>query len=177
MKKKILFISIGLIIFISVIWISIHIVSSGKFTKWSHTTALEDHFKNGEAMYLSYNFSWKGIGRPTLKQIEFIKKDGTSITQDRDGFQIQPYIEISPDGNLIGAMDEKTAKNEGLINNLLPFEDFEVDGDFRVVLKVRFQGINTDDDISMMKITYKKYGVTQHQNISFDDGILMEKPN
>lgn len=173
-KKTILFLSLLLIIIIFVIWISTHIVHDGKFKKWSHTTTSEEHFKNGEAVYLGYDFSWEGTGRPTLKQIEFIKKDGTIITED-DNYKIQTFIDITQNGDLIGALDEKTVKNEGLINNLIPLENYQVDGDFRVVLRVEFHGINVENDINMIKITYKKYGVTQHQNMSFDEGIILEE--
>lgn len=168
-----MFLSLFLIIILIAILISTYVIRSGKFTEESHTASSEEYFKNGEAMYLGYLFSWEGIGRPTLKQVEFIKKDGTTITQD-DDFRIQPYIETSQDDNWIGAMDEETVKNEGLINNLIPFEDFIVDKDFRVVLRVEYHGDKTANDISIIKITYKKYGVTQHQNISFD-GFLIEK--
>lgn len=173
MKKKIIVSSFFLVIILAAVLSSVFLINDGAFKKWSHTTVLKEHFENGEAMYLGYNFSWEGIGRPTLTKVDFIKKDGTLLAQG-DDVTIQPYIEMSRDGNMIGALDEETVKNEGWMDQLTPFENVKVDDDFRVVLRVHYDGVQTSDDIHEMKITFKKFGFTRHQTIPFE-GILSEE--
>ncbi|MFC5603170.1 hypothetical protein [Sporosarcina koreensis] len=174
MKKKFMLLTFSLITLVLVSWISTTIVRSGNFKKRDHTSIGAEYFISRDALYFGYDLSWEGIGRPTLKQIDFIKKDGTPITPE-DDFLIQPFIEISSDGNTIGVLDEKTVMNEGFINNLLPFEDFQVDGKFRLVLRVEFHGNSIENDISELEITYKKFGITQSKDISFDEGIFTDE--
>jgi hypothetical protein len=167
--KKIIVI---LFVFISFWWSFYYISRDGEFTKWSHTTLALEHFEDGKPVYFGYNFSWKGIGKPTLEKIEFIKKDGTIATQDDVDFRIQPFITQSA---RVGALDEETILKEGIKDDLHGVKGFQVNGDFYLVLAVLLNGTNPDNDISTLRITYTKYGVTQFQNIPFDDGFIMDE--
>jgi hypothetical protein len=42
---------------------------------------------DGKKYYLGYDFSWEGIGKPTLEKVEFIKKDGSIVGKDDDEFK------------------------------------------------------------------------------------------
>lgn len=170
MKKKYVFLSLFLIIVLAIIWATTHVINDGAYEKLNHVNVMKEHFENGEAMYLGYVFSWKGIGRPTLQQVELLKKDGTLLTED-DGFLIETYIEET-DGNSIGAVDENWAYTDGMVDRLTPMKNYQIDGGkFRLVLRVKYEGDRTKDDVSEMKITYKKFGITQSQTLPFE-GIL-----
>lgn len=170
--KKILFGGVFSLLLIAAVWFSVYAINDGGFNKWSHTTVLDEHFDNGKRVYLGYDFTWEGIGRPRITQLDFIKKDGTHLT----GFEasrIQPYLEMSLDGNTIGAVDEESVIDDGKLDHLIPLGNTRVDGDFRIILRVDYDGVRIDDDIGEMIITYTKFGVIRHQAIPFD-GILMD---
>lgn len=172
MKRSIVIIII-VIVLIACIWLTFrHISHDGEFTKRSHTTAGIEHFENGKAFYLGYYFRWEGIGSPTLEKIEFIKDDGEIVTKEDDEFQIDSYIKTEG----FGAVDEEYVITEGISDELLTVKGFYVNKDFYLVLRVKLiDDIDVSNDIKMIRITYKKFGVTQFQNISFDDGIIMDK--
>ncbi|GEN85222.1 hypothetical protein SLU01_35340 [Sporosarcina luteola] len=117
--KKILFGGALFHILIAAVWFSIYAINDGEFNKWSHTTVLDEHFENGKRMYLGYNFTWEGIGRPTILQLDFIKKDGTPLA-GAEASRIQPYFEVSQDGNTIGAVDEETVIDDGKLDHPPP---------------------------------------------------------
>jgi hypothetical protein len=123
---------------------------------------------------LGYNFSWEGIGNPTIEKIEFIKRDGTIVAKDDDEFRIKPLIAST---ERIGTLDEETVIEEGLNDELVDVKGFQVDGNFNLVLRVELDVTNADNDIKTLRITYKKYGVTQFQNIPFDNGVIMMNKN
>lgn len=106
--------------------------------------------------------------------MELIKKDGKSLTQE-DGFQIVAFIDETTDGNVIGSADEETVNEDGLKERLVPINNYKLPSDtFRMVLQVHYDGDCATDDISDMKITYKKFGVTKTETIPFE-GILHEQ--
>lgn len=149
-----------------------YISREGEFTKLSHTTLAIEGFEDGHAYYFGYNFRWEGIGNPTIEKVEFIKIDGTDVAKDDDKIRIEPFIASS---ERFGILDEDTVIKEGLVNDLVEVKGFQVDGDFDLVLRVELDVTNSNNDISSLKITYKKYGVTQYQYIPFDDGVVTDQ--
>ncbi|MFD1739189.1 hypothetical protein ACFSCX_22150 [Bacillus salitolerans] len=172
MKKIIVILFVFIILFISFWWSFDYISRDGEFTKWSHSRAGKEHFDDNNVIYLGYNFKWEGIGNPLLVKVEFIKKDGTIVTKDDDEIHIEPYIART---ERIGVLDEETVMKEGLNEDLINVKDFQVDEDFYLVLRVKFNGTIAEDDINTLKIKYKKYGVTQYQNIPFDEGVMKDE--
>ncbi|MHC8517840.1 hypothetical protein [Sporosarcina sp. ITBMC105] len=174
MKKNILFVFLFLILGIAVIGGATYFINNGKFEKNSHVTLPKEHFETGDAMYVGYEFSWKGSGYPTLQQVEFIRKDGKSLTQE-DAFLIVAFIDETTDGNVIGSADEETVNESGLKERLVPINNYKLTSDtFRMVLQVHYDGDRSTDAISDMKITYKKFGVTKTETIPFE-GVLHEQ--
>jgi len=165
-KKTIVVLSIITILAISYWWVFHYVSRDGEFTKWGHAYVPIDFFDDGKAIYIGNDFKWEGIGNPTLEKVEFFKRDGSIVAKDDDEFRIEPFIEKS-NTNTIGIMDEESVKDQGLDKNLFPYEGFHIDKDFSLVLRVEFHGDNTDNDIREMRLTYKKYGVTQSQYIPF----------
>lgn len=149
-----------------------YISLEGEFTKFSHTTLGIEHFEDGNAYYFGYQFRWEGIGNPAIEKVEFIKSDGTIVTKDDDEFRIQPFIASSES---IGVLDEKTVIKEGLLNDFVDVKGYQIDEDFHLVLRVELEVTNPYKDIGSIRVTYKKYGITQFQYISFDDGVVTDQ--
>ncbi|MBM7661112.1 hypothetical protein JOC85_001884 [Bacillus mesophilus] len=172
MKKIIIIMFIVIIFAISFLWSLDYISHDGEFTKWNHSTAGQEQFKDGSPIYLGYNFTWEGFGNPILEKVEFIKRDGTIVAKDDDEFHIEPYIAST---ERIGVLDEDTVMKEGLNNDFVNVKDFRINKNFYLVLRVKYVGNdlnNVVNDIESLRFTYKKYGVTQFQNIAFNDGII-----
>ncbi|MET3698845.1 hypothetical protein SAMN05877753_11080 [Bacillus oleivorans] len=171
MNKKIVILFVLIILVIMFWWIFNLISRDGEFTKTSHVTAGIEHFEKRKAVFLGYNFSWKGIGKPIIEKIEFLKRDGTIVAKDENDFRIQPFIAST---ERIGVIDEEYVVNEGLDVDLIQVKGYQINKNFYLVLRVEFDGTNPDNDIKILRITYKKYGVTQYQNIPFDGGVIMD---
>lgn len=148
-----------------------YVSRDGDFTKWSHTVMGYDHYKDGSTFYLGYDLTWEGIGKPTLEKVEFIKKDGTIVAKDDDEFRIKPYIAKTKN---INGLDEESVLQEGLPEDLIDVKNHQVDKDVYLILAVQYNGTTPENDINLLRITYKKYGVTQHREIPFDEGVIMD---
>ena len=171
-KKIIVIMFVSMVVVIGFLGLFNYISLEGKFTKRSHTTLGIEHFEGGNAYYFGYYFRWEGIGSPTIEKVEFIKRDGTIVTKDDDEFRIQPFIASS---NRIGVLDEETVIKEGILNDLVEVKGFQVDEDFHLVLRVELDVTNPSKDISSLRVTYKKYGLTQIQSVSFDNGVVTDQ--
>ncbi|WP_216831523.1 aldo-keto reductase family protein [Alkalihalobacterium elongatum] len=172
MKKTIVIMLVSMLLVLGCWGLFNYISHEGKFTKLSHSTLGIDHFEDDHAYYFGYNFRWEGIGNPTIEKIEFIKSDGSIVAKDDDEIRIQPFIASS---ERIGILDEEYVIKEGLHNDLVEVKDFHVDEDFYLVLRVELDVTNFNNDISSLRIMYKKYGVTQFQDIPFDDGVVTDQ--
>lgn len=152
-----------------IVWGGDYLIHNGEFEKTSHTTIGINHLQKDKVFYIGYDFMWEGNGKPTLEKVEFIKKDGTIISKDDNELMLQPFISKT---DLIGALEEDDIISRGLNKDLLPVKGTQIENDFQLVLRVELGEIKADDDIEILRITYKKYGITQFQNIPFDDGII-----
>jgi hypothetical protein len=170
--KKSLLLWIMLIVFVlSIMWVLIYLRSEGEFKKISHITVGDEVLKERKAVYLSYHFRWEGISNPTLKKVEFIKNDGTITAKVEDQILIKPYISKVD----FGSYYEEEVIKEGIVNTLLPVLGYKPDDDFSLVFRVEINDPNWNDDIGTIRITYKKWGQTQFQNIPFADGLITEE--
>ncbi|RSD28697.1 hypothetical protein [Mesobacillus subterraneus] len=138
MKKLISIMLVAIVLVIGITLAFQYIILHGEFKKWSHATMDEDYFK-GKTMYLGYDFTWKGIGSPMIEKVEFIKKDGTILAKDEDGFRNHPYFMKS---NSIGILDEESVLKDGLMEELFEIKGQKVDKDFRLVLAVEYNRTN-----------------------------------
>ncbi|WP_226675108.1 hypothetical protein [Mesobacillus jeotgali] len=171
MRRVAMIMSVIIIVTVGTIWTFDYVSTDGDFTKWSHTTMGYEHYEAGKKYYLGYDITWEGIGKPTLEKVEFIKKDGTIVAKDDDEFKIEPYIAKNRN---IGGLDEESVLEEGIHEDLTDIKNYQVDEDFHLILAVQYNGTTPENDIYLLRITYKKFGVTHHRNISFDDGIITD---
>lgn len=170
--KRVIMIMLGIIIVsVGLIGTFDYISSDSDFTKWSHTTMGAEHFKNEKKFYLGYDFTWEGIGKPTLDKVEFIKKDGSIVAKDDDDFKIESFIAKS---RYIGGFDEEQVLEEGIHEDFVDIKNYRVDKDFYLILAVQYNGKTPENDLNLLRITYKKFGVTHHRNIPFDDGVISD---
>jgi hypothetical protein len=172
MKKSLIKWIILIIFFISILWIFNYLSNEGKFDKISHITVGHELLKERKAVYLSYLFSWNGMSNPTLEKVDFIKNDGTIVAIFDEQVLIKPLISKVNFGSLY----EEDAIKEGIINKLLPVNGFKPDGEFSLVIRVEQKDYYYDwnNDIDTVRITYKKFGQSHYQNISFDKGIVAD---
>jgi hypothetical protein len=56
-------------------------------------------------------------------------------------------------------------------------KNYQIDKDFYIILAVQYNGTTPENDINQLRIIYKKFGVTQHQEIPFDDGVMTDPIN
>jgi hypothetical protein len=170
MKKSLIKWIILIIFFISILWIFNYLSNEGKFDKISHITVGHELLKERKAVYLSYLFSWNGISNPSLEKVEFIKNDGTIATKFDEQVLIKPFISKVN----FGSFYEEDATKKEIVKKLLPVNGFKPDDEFSLVLRVEQKDYdyNWDNDIATVRITYKKFGQSHYQNISFDKGIV-----
>ncbi|SHG95148.1 hypothetical protein [Ornithinibacillus halophilus] len=147
---------------------------NGDFILTSAISVDQSHFENGNKMYLGYTLKWEGIGSVILEKVEFIRDDRSIVAKVDDDFQIESYI---AETNTIGSMDEESVRDQGLDEELSPLKGKKVDDNFRLVLGATFNGEDTKNDISMMRITYKKLGMTHYREVPMDSGIIMDEEN
>ncbi|OZM58487.1 hypothetical protein CIB95_02655 [Lottiidibacillus patelloidae] len=148
-----------------------YVSHDGEFTKWGHTTFGKSITNDGKAYYVDYHFTWDGIGNPTLEKVEFIKNDGIVITENDVQFRIKTFVA----NNMRGAFPEEQAIKEGIVDELIPVNGYQVKDEFYLVLIVKLVDPEMDNDIKTVRITYSKFGITQFQNIPFDDGIITDE--
>ncbi|WP_226671930.1 hypothetical protein [Rossellomorea aquimaris] len=142
----------------------------GKFEKVSHVSVNTEMFNENQVVYLSYLFKWEGIGTPTLEKVELMKSDGTTIGLEDEPHFVKSFISKVD----FGSMEEKEAIKEGLVQSLLPVKGYKADNDYSLALRVQPKYFESDHDISSIRISYKKFGQSHVQNISFDEGIVSD---
>ncbi|MFA9557605.1 hypothetical protein ACERII_09895 [Evansella sp. AB-rgal1] len=168
--KKVFAILIVFLFVLSVWWTFRFLSQEGEFTLGGYARADVELFQDQTPIYLGYNFSWKGIGSPTLEKIEFIKRDGLILAKDDEEFRIDPFI---AETEKIGGLKEETILAEGLDEELEPVNGYKVDDKFNLVLRIEFDGTDPENDISTIRITYQKFGITQYQNFTLDESIFI----
>jgi hypothetical protein len=171
MKKTLIMWFVVFVFVISALLAFRYFSNEGEFKKYSHVTIGREALKEGKAVYLSYHFQWEGMGNPTLEKVEFIKNDGTIVAKVDDQMLIKPFISKVD----FGSYYEEAAIKEGIIDTLLPVKGFKPDDYFSLVLRVEPNDYEWDSDIKTVRIMYKKFGQSQFQNISFDDGIISKE--
>ncbi|MFC0189553.1 hypothetical protein ACFFJY_14710 [Fictibacillus aquaticus] len=171
MKIRLLKWSIILAVVFGAVWTFQYVSNEGKFTKRSHTTVDIETLQKEKAVYIGYDLKWEGLGAPVLQKAELIKTDNTIVAKDDKQILIRLFINKTN----FGAVSEEEVIKEGLYDNLLPVRGYKADGDFSLVLRVELVDKDWNQDIKSVKITYKKFGITHVQNISFSDGIITNK--
>jgi hypothetical protein len=171
MKKNLIKWIILFILIICILWIFNYVRNEGKFEKLSHITVGNELLKERKVVYLSYQFSWKGLGNPTLEKVEFIKNDGTIVAKVGDRVVIKPFISKVD----FGSFYEEDAIKEGIVRTLLPVKGFQPENEFSLALRVNLIDYELNNDIGTIRITYNKFGQSKFQNIPFDDGLITEE--
>ncbi|MEQ6389704.1 hypothetical protein RZN22_10300 [Bacillaceae bacterium S4-13-58] len=75
-----------------------------------------------------------------------------------DEISLQPYVSIT---DAFGAVNEEYVKKEGLDEGLFQVKGFKVNGDFNLILRIGVSELHPNNDIHTLRMTYKKFGVSQ----------------
>ncbi|MFC0477234.1 hypothetical protein ACFFHF_18695 [Robertmurraya beringensis] len=169
---KNLFLFVFGIFILSIFSVFTYYIKNGEFVKWSHSWVTKDNeifFEQKTPIYLGYSLDWNGIGKPVIKDILFLKEDGTDIKEEKDQIEIIPYIIDEDFGSMFYEVD---ATEEGVVERLRLVENYKVTNEkLEIVLKVQLKDNNWDEDIAKMVIEYKNLGIPRKQTIHFD-GII-----
>ncbi|WP_036849251.1 hypothetical protein, partial [Pontibacillus marinus] len=83
MTKRIITMTLLFIALVICISLSYYYISGeGEFSKSSYSTARKELISEIDNVFISYRIKWRGIGNPTIKKIEFIRRDGTILEDD-----------------------------------------------------------------------------------------------
>ncbi|KIL53517.1 hypothetical protein KP77_04930 [Jeotgalibacillus alimentarius] len=164
MKKIIAITSVALLLTIGVWLLFDYFSRSGTFTLESHSSASQELIDQTSPIYLGYGLQWKGTGTPTLERVELIRRDGTTADAD------QAATFIAAEGK-IGVQGEQTVEKE----ELLEVNGFQPENDIHLVIRLDKTEGFAENDLKEMRIIYKKYGVTQYQDLSFGEGIVTDE--
>src|SRR5690625_568967 len=75
-RKKIY--PLAITISLPLVFIIFYLINQGHFEQLSHSSVSSDLAKENKVLYLGYDLSWKGIGKPKIKDMHFINKDRKS---------------------------------------------------------------------------------------------------
>jgi hypothetical protein len=165
---------IVLVVFLSVIFsgfgIYNYLSQHGDFIKTSHSLVERDLIRAGNTIFMGYRFQWEGFGSPEITKVEFQKGDGSILQKSDDEILIETYITE----NDFGTRQEADMNNENFKDQLLPIESYKVENNFTLVLGIKLLDENFNNDIQTVRIFYKKLGKNLVQDISFEEGVILD---
>ncbi|MCA1029705.1 hypothetical protein LCL95_01510 [Bacillus timonensis] len=165
----IILLGVGIIL---ALFIGRNTVYDGSFIKTGHSSIDLNlsEIKEKKIVYLGYDMKWQGSGTPVIKYIQFIKSDGTKLTEEDTHLAITPYFSDQP----IGSYYEEDAKKEGILEHLYPVKQFQLEEDeFYLVLKLELKEEPYENNLEELVITYEKWGFQQEQRMEFE-GVFTE---
>jgi hypothetical protein len=166
--KKIIVLVVFLSVFFSGFGIYNYLSQHGDFIKTSHSLVERDLLSGGNTIFMGYRFQWEGFGSPEITKVVFLKGDGSILLEDE--ILIETYITE----NDFGTRQEADLINENFKEQLLPIESYKVDKNFTLVLGIKILDENFNNDIKTVRIFYKKLGKNLVQDISFEEGVIID---
>lgn len=168
--KKI--VAIVIVLFIVLVgWLYyVNLTNVDEFRLTSYTTIQKDKVKVNEPMYLSYDMQYHGNGKPVIKEIRFIKSDGSFLISDDEALSVTAFVDEkgSTLANTNGAVTEEEAKELNLLENYTPVENYQVNQkDLNVVLKVTVKDENYKNNVTAIEVDYELLGSKETKQILF----------
>ncbi|HHY74866.1 MAG TPA: hypothetical protein GX497_16885 [Bacillus bacterium] len=166
--KKI--VAIIVLLFVALVgWLYyINLINVDEFRLGNYAVIEKDNVKVNEPMYVSYDFEYHGNGKPTIKEIRFIKTDGSFLTNEDEGISVTAYIDKSGKtlASTQGPITEDEAKELNLLENYIQVENYKVEQkEVNVVLKVIIKAENYMNNISAVEIDYDLLGSPKTKQI------------
>lgn len=156
-------------------WLFYFQYARGEFLLNSASTIDNAKIELNEPVYLGYKMKWTGNGKPTIDEIRLIKNDGSYLEPDDPNVTVVALIEENAsDKENLDAVTEKEAIEQGLIENLLPAENYLLNQqEFNMVLKVMINDENYTNNLSAIEIVYTILG-KERENQFLYEGFLAE---
>lgn len=143
-----------------------YLLNKAEFTKGSHAWASKEVIEESEVIYLGYNLTFNGYGSPTIQSIYLQQTEGEKGQQYDEQISISVFIDKN---NRIGAVDEKYALDEGIIDELIPVRGYKLkESDFNLAIRVELKDKDFKKDFDTLVIEYSHLGVTKKQVIDFE---------
>ncbi|NSL50847.1 hypothetical protein [Calidifontibacillus erzurumensis] len=159
--KKIVLIIISLFV-ILVGWLFyLSLTNNDEFNLNRYMLLKKDDVVINQPIYLSYDLAYYGNGKPILKDIRFIKKDGSFLDEDDDQLSITFYIDekAATSASADGVILEEEARQLKLLDHYTPVENYEVTTkNLNIVAKLIIKNENYSNNITAMQIDYELLG-------------------
>lgn len=142
----------------------VNLTNVDEFRLNSYTVIEKDRVKVNEPMYLSYDMKYHGNGKPIIKEINFIKRDGSFLGKEDEAITVKAFIDEKGTtlANTTGAITEAEAKQSNLLDNYVPIENHQVENqDINVVLEVTIKDENYTNNVSALEIDYELLGAKE----------------
>ncbi|HHW37885.1 MAG TPA: hypothetical protein GXX18_11680 [Bacillales bacterium] len=148
----------------------VNLTNVDEFRLTNYTIIQKDKVKVNEPMYLSYDMQYHGNAKPVIKEIRFIKTDGSFLTADDEALSVTAFVDEkgSTLANTNEAITEKEAKELNLLENYIPAENYQVNQtDLNVVLKVTIKDENYKNNVTAIEIDYELLRSKETKQILF----------
>jgi len=148
----------------------VNLTNINEFRLNSYTIIKKENVKVNEPMYLSYDMKYHGNGKPIIKEIRFIKTDGSFLTNNENDVSVKAYVDEkgATKANATGPISEAEAKQLNLLENYVPVENYQVkQKDLNIVLKVTVKDANYTNNLTAIEIDYDLLGSKDTKQILF----------
>lgn len=148
----------------------VNLTNVDEFRLSGYTIIQKDKVKVNEPMYLSYDMQYHGNGKPIIKEIRFIKNDGSFLVSDDEAISVTAFIDEKGAtlANTNGPITEDEAKELNLLENYVPAENYQVKNkNLNVVLKVTVKDENYKNNLTAIEIDYELLGSKETKQILF----------
>lgn len=152
----------------------INLTNVHEFRLNGYTKINKDNVLINKAMYVSLDLKFHGNAKPIIKEIRFIKSDGSFLSKEDPDLSITPFIDKTGAtlANASGVITEEEAKSLKLLDNYVPVENYQVDKqDLNVVLEVIIKNSNYTNNLTALEIDYELLGKEETKQILFE-GLL-----
>lgn len=172
--KKIVAIVI-LLFLILVGWLYyVNLTNVHEFRLNGYTKINKENVIVNKPMYVSLDIKFHGNAKPIIKDIRFIKNDGSFVSNEDTDLSITPFIDKTGAtlANTSGVITEEEAENLKLLDNYVPVENYPVEKqDLNVVLEVMIKNSNYANNLTAIEIDYEILGKEETKQILFE-GLL-----
>ncbi|MET3684207.1 hypothetical protein ABID56_002333 [Alkalibacillus flavidus] len=137
--------------------------NQGEFVNISHTGAHAKLFEEYRDVYIGHTYQWTGDGLPTIEDVQIIKDDGTTLTDNDEDIQMDVYIDPTNETDLYYGFSPKMREAVGAYEQ--PTNYSMTKPQVTVVFKVTIHKPNYQFDLNNLQIQYNVNGEQERQNV------------
>lgn len=152
----------AIIISFTLVLLVFYILNQGDFEKLNHSSIRLDVAKENKVLYVGYNLTWSGYGKPTIKEVTFLNNERNSEFQQ---LHITPYVETSSH-QITDILTEEEVINGNYELNYSPVLNYKINKDqFRLVLKFVYTHESDLAELAHVQIKYNTFGIIKEKTI------------